>query len=127
LFVDQFARNTPYFGGGGPGYYGVRLEDIAPDGSELDLVLTFRSGERYCCVELGCHCDLRGAWYWSELRDEMGAHGLGGFPLPKVRNVRVVVEEGAFFDPGGARAPLKSEGFAYADGPFSPATESDEE
>src|SRR4051812_15910653 len=101
VFVDQFARNAPYFGGGGPNYYGVRLENIAPDGSALDLILTFRSGERYCCPELGCHCDFRDAGYWSELREGMDTHGLGESPLPTIRAVRVVVEEGATFDPGG--------------------------
>lgn len=126
MFVDQFARNAPPFGEGGPGYYGVRLEDITPDGSALDLILTFRSGERYCCPELGCHCDLRGAGYWAELRDGMDAQGLGGSPLPTIRTVRVVVEEGATFDPGGLLIPpLRSKGFVYEHGPFAPVIEPD--
>src|SRR3954451_22864463 len=85
LFADQLARNTPHFGGGGPGYYGVRLENVAPDGSELDLILTLRSGERYCCIERGCHLGVRGTRYWSGLREEMDASGLGDQPLPKIR------------------------------------------
>jgi hypothetical protein len=128
VFADHFARNTPYFGGGGPGYYGVRLENIVPDGSELDLVLTFRAGERYCCCELGCHCDLWSARYWSELRHGMDAHGLGGLPLPTIRTVWVVVEEGATFDPGGLRfPPLRSKGSVYEDGPFTPVVATEEE
>jgi|GEM_PF-1779889 len=123
VFADHFARNTPYFGGGGPGYYGVSLENVAQDGSELDLVLTFRSGERYCCSELGCHCDIRGAGYWTDLRQGMDAHGLGGLPLPTIRTVRVVVEEGSTFDPGGLRnPPLTSKGWVYEDGPFTPVS-----
>jgi hypothetical protein len=126
-FVDHFARNAPYFGGGGPGYYGVRLEDIAPDNSALDLILTFRSGERYCCPELGCHFDLRGAAFWSGLREGMDTHGLGDLPLPTIRTVRVVVEEGVTFDPGGLRfPPLVSKGFVYEHGPFAPVIEPDE-
>ena len=101
LFADRLARNSPHFGGGGPGYYGVRLENVAPDGSELDLILTLRSGERYCCFELGCHLGVRGTRYWSELRQEMDASGLGDQPLPKIRIIRVVVEDGALVDLGG--------------------------
>jgi len=123
VFVDQFARNTPSFGGGGPGYYGVSLGRVAADGSELDLILTFRTGERYCCSALGCHCDIRSAWCWSELREGMDTHGLGGLSLPTIRIVRVVVEEGATFDPGGLRIPLKSKGLVYEDGPFTPVIE----
>lgn len=126
VFVDQLARNAPHIGEGGSGDYGVRLENVAPDGSALDLILTFRSGERYCCPELGCHCDLRDEAWWSELREDMDTHGLGELPLPTIRTVRVVVEEGATFDPGGLKIPpLRSEGFVYEDGPFAPVIERD--
>jgi hypothetical protein len=121
LFVAQFARNTPYFGGGGPGYYGVRLENIASDGSEFELILTFRSGVRYCCVELGCHCGIRSPRYWSGLRKEMDTHGLGELPLPTIGIVRVVVEEGALIDLGGI--PRNHKAMEYEEGPFSPVEE----
>ena len=39
LFAGRLAQNTPHFGGGGPDYYGVSLENIAYDGSTLDLTL----------------------------------------------------------------------------------------
>ena len=44
VFADHLAPDTPHFGGGGLGYYGVRLENIAPDGSKLDLIVTLRAG-----------------------------------------------------------------------------------
>jgi hypothetical protein len=119
VFVDQFARNTPHFGGGGPGYYGVRLEHMASDGSEFDLVLTFRSGVRYCCIELGCHCGIRGPRYWSGLRKELDAYGLSELPLPTIRIVRVVVEEGALIDLGGV--PRSHRAWEHEEGPFAPA------
>ena len=125
-FNDLFARNTSYFGGGKPGYYGVRVENLVPDGSELELVLTFRSGVRYCCPELGCHCDFRSVGFWSRLRDGMDARGLVSLPLPRIRTVRVVVEDGAIFDPGGLRVPLSRVGYVYEDGLFSPVIEPDE-
>ncbi len=128
VFVDHLARNTPYFGGGGPGYYGVRLENIAPDGSELGLIVTLRSGERYCCSQPGCHFDFNSAETWSGLRGDMDAQGLRGLPLPRIHSLRVVVEEGALFDPGGLRSPpLKSRGYVREHGPFSPVIESDEQ
>jgi hypothetical protein len=124
VFVDHLARDTPYFGGGGPGYYGVRLEDIAPDGSELDLIVTLRAGERYCCSQPGCHFDFCSAETWSELRRDMNARGLRELALPRIRMLRVVVEGGALFDPGGLRSPpLKSRGYVYEDGPFPPVIE----
>jgi hypothetical protein len=118
VFVDQFAQNTPHFGGGGPGYYGVRLENIASDGSEFDLVLTFRSGVRYCCIELGCHCGIRSPRYWSGLRKQLDAHGLCELPLPTIRSVRVVVEQGALIDLGGV--PRGDKSWEYEEGPFAP-------
>jgi hypothetical protein len=124
VFVDHLARDTPYFGGGGPSYYGVRLEDIAPDGSELDLIVTLRAGERYCCSQPGCHFDFCSAQTWSGLRGDMDAQGLRELALPRIRILRVVVEAGALFDPGGLRSPpLKSRGYVHEDGPFPPVIE----
>ena len=81
VFVDHLARNTPYFGQGGPSYYGVRLENIAPDGSELDLIVTLRAGERYCCSQPGCHFDFSSAETWSGLRGDMGLRrACAGYP-----------------------------------------------
>ena len=128
VFVDHLARDTPCFGGGGPGYYGMRPEKIAPDGSDLDLIATLRAGERYCCSQPGCHFDFSSAGTWSELRGVMDAHGLRELPLPRARVLRVVVEEGAPLDPGGLRSPpLKSRGYVHEDGPFPPVIEPGEE
>lgn len=127
-FAALYARNRPYFGGGGPGYYGVGLEDVDPGGTELDLVVTFRAGEKYCCSQLGCHSHFRGAQPWSRLREEMDAQGLGEFPLPRIRKVRVVIEPGAVFDAGGRRfPPIESKGSIYEDGPFALVLGPDEE
>jgi hypothetical protein len=124
VFVDHLARNTSYFGGGGPGYYGVRLENIARDGSELDLIVTFQAGERYCCSEPGCHFDFRSTETWSGVRRDMDVQGLRALPLPRIHILRVVVEEGALFDPGGLRfPPLKSRGHVHEHGPFLPVIE----
>jgi hypothetical protein len=124
VFVDHLARDTPYFGGGGPGYYGVHLENIAPGGSELDLMVTLRAGEKYCCSQPGCHFDFCSAETWSGLRGDMDAQGLRELPLPRIHILRVVVEEGALFDPGGLRSPpLKSRGYVHEHGPFPPVIE----
>jgi len=126
-FIDLFADNVPYFGAGGPGYLGVRLEQIAPDGSELDLILTFRAGERYCCSQLGCHCNPGDAGWWSRLGELMDDHGLGELPLPTIRLIRIVVEVGATFDPGGLKnPPLLGRGEVYDYGPFCPVIEEDD-
>ncbi len=127
VFVDRFARTRSYSGRGGLGYYGVRLERVATDGTELDLILTFRAGEEYCCSELGCHCELRDAETWSGLRELMDDHGLGELPLPTIRLVRVVIEDGATFTLGRLKnPPLRSRGFVYEHGPFNPVIEEDD-
>jgi hypothetical protein len=123
VFAEILSKKTPYFGGGGQGYYGVHLENIAEDGSEVDLVLTFKASERYCCAELGCHCDFASASYWTRIREGMNACNLREFPLPHIRIVRGVAEQGATFDPGGLKAPLSREGFTYEKGPFPPVFE----
>jgi hypothetical protein len=123
-FFDYLARNRADFGERGRDCYEVSLENVAPDGSELDLVVTLQAGATYCCSEPGCHFDFRSEMAWAELRSDMDAHGLRKLPLPVIRTLRVVVEAGALFDPGGLRSPpLVSKGYAYEEGPFVPAGE----
>ncbi len=127
-FDDLLARDHPPLGRGVPGYYGVRLENIAQDGSELGLVVTLRAGETYCCSQSSCHFDFGHATIWSELRGDMDAQGLRELPLPRIRRLRVVVEAGALFDPGGLRSTsLESRGYVYEEGPFPPVIGPDEQ
>jgi hypothetical protein len=130
-FEDVFADTVPYFGGGGPGYYGVGVENVAGDGSELDVVLTFRSGTRYCCMEPGCQWGYWAEGGWSLLRECLDRNGLHHLPLPTVRRFRGVIEEGAVFDtvpaPGGLPdegAPAAHHAFEYEVGPFLPINDS---
>jgi hypothetical protein len=119
VFEAQLARNTPHFGGGGPGYYGVRLENVAPDGSSIDLVVTFRSGVRYCCMETGCHFGVGHEGYWSRLRKDMNAHHLSHIPLPTIRVVRMLVEDGCLIDLSPGK-PRTQKAMTYEVGPFDP-------
>jgi hypothetical protein len=126
-FADLFAENRSWFRDRevlvGPRYYGVHVTAITPDGSEVELVLTFRSGIRYCCFEPGCHfafCDERG---WQRLRECLGRHGLGHLPLPVVRRFRGVIERGAVMQPGMVGTPeacFVMEGSEYEVGPWHP-------
>ena len=113
--------------GGGPGYYGVRLENVAADGSEVDLVLTFRSGVRYCCFEFGCHFAFYADHGWSRLRVCMDRHGLSHVPLPAIRKVRAVIERGAVTTPSPKVAAGIMEGSEYQAGPFQPTSKDDVE
>jgi hypothetical protein len=109
-FGDLFAADIPFFGGGGPGYFGVRLEKVAADGSEVDLVLTFRSGVRYCCFESACHFPYYSARGWSLLRACMDRHGLSRYPLPVIRKFRGVIESGAVATPSAGGPSYIMEG-----------------
>src|SRR5438046_2680275 len=108
-FVDLFASNVfrdwKDYEAGGPGYYGVRIENVAPDGSEVDLVLTFLSGKRYCCFEFADHFAHYSERGWSRLRECMDRHGLQDLPLPAIRSVRAVIEKGAVMAPS-PRVPM---------------------
>jgi hypothetical protein len=69
------------------------------EGSTLDMVLTFRSGAAYCCMEWGCHLGLTPhGQRWHALRRALAAHGVAAPPRLKLQ-LTCVVEEGAvFFD-----------------------------
>jgi hypothetical protein len=105
-------------------YYGVSIDEMAPDGSEFDLTLTFKAGNRYCCPELGCHLAYSEVDWWRRLRDIMREHGLAHTPPMTIRKLRVVVEPGAClecrtdFGRGKLRSE-ESEGFTYETGPFA--------
>jgi hypothetical protein len=102
VIANLLARNRSYFGAGGPGYYGVEVENVSSDGSEFDFILTFRSGVRYCCVEHGCHIALYGsgscAGWFKEVRDGLKAAGIENLPPMTVRKLHVVVEIGTISD-----------------------------
>jgi len=124
VFIDLFAANVfdfhDGFKGGGPNYYGVRVENLATNGPELDLVLTFRAGNRYCCFEFADHFAFYSNRGWSRLRKCMDSHGLDQLPLPTIRKLHAVIEKGAVMTPS-PKVPLCIwEGSAYQAGPFVP-------
>jgi hypothetical protein len=98
-FAEMYAANVPSFGGGGSGYYGVRVKNVAADGAEVELVVTFGAGQRYCCFEPGCHFAYYDARGWAKLRAAMDRQGLGHLPLPVIRRLRGVIEAGAVMMP----------------------------
>jgi hypothetical protein len=110
--------------GGERDYYGVRVDEITPDGSEFDLTLTFKAGKRYCCPELGCHIGYSEVDWWRRLREVMRGLGLARTPPMTIRTLRVVVESGARlecltdFGRGKLRSD-ESEGFTYEAGPLA--------
>jgi len=126
----MLARNRSYFGAGGPGYYGVEVDNLSSDGSEFDLILTFKSGVRYCCIEHGCHIPLYGssescAGWFNEVRDRLRMARIENLPPMTVRKLHVVVEKGAISD--GLHhdpCPFKSR-LEYDRGPFHEVGQTD--
>jgi hypothetical protein len=118
VIADMLARNRSYFGAGGPGYHGAEVEKLSPDGSEFGLILTFKSGVRYCCIEHGCHIGLFRSGWFQEVRDRLRAAGIDDVPPMTIRRLHVVVESGAIVDEG-RHGPCRQEGRAeYDEGPF---------
>jgi hypothetical protein len=66
------------------------------EGSILDMVLTFRKGSAYCCMEWGCHLPLMDGKRWHGLRRAFAAHGVAAPPRLELR-LTCIVEEGALF------------------------------
>lgn len=126
-FVDLFADNVFDFGdgfkGGGPGYYGVRLENVDAGVPAVDLALKFRSGVPYCCFEFSCHFAFYKGRGWSRLRACLDRRGLGDFPLPVLRKVRAVIERGAAAKPSPKTALCIMEASEHETGPFRPLLE----
>src|SRR5690349_13951504 len=121
-FAEVYAANVPWFGGGGPGYYGIRLEDVSPDGAEVTLVVTFRSGVRYCCFESAGHFAYYRRLGWERLRAALDRQGLAHLPLPTIRRLRGVIEAGAVMTPNRVSPAYVSEASEYEIGPFWPVS-----
>jgi hypothetical protein len=117
-FIDYFASNRA--AGGRRDYYGVQVDGVADDGSELELTVTFKSGERYCCCESGCHTGFHSSESWRRLRALFGRHGLVEIPPVTIRLLRGVVEPGALLRCNLAFGLEEDvgEGFTYERGPY---------
>jgi hypothetical protein len=132
VISEMLARNRSYFGAGGPGYYGVEVGNLSSDGSEFDLTLTFKSGVRYCCIEHGCHIALYGsnqscAGWFKKVRDGLRMAGIENQPLMTVRNLHVVVEQGAISDGLPGHLHAQESRLEYDRGPFHEVERTDGE
>src|SRR5262245_35932438 len=92
VISDMLARNRSDFGAGGPGYYGVEVDNLSSDGTEFDLHLTFKSRVRYCWIEHGCHIPLCGssknvAGWFQEVRDRLKEAGIDNLPPMTIRRL----------------------------------------
>jgi hypothetical protein len=116
-FVEYLANTQA--AGGRLDYYGVQVDGVAKDGSGFDLILTIKSGERYCCAEPGCHTGLYDPESWRHLRLVFGRHGLADIPPVTIRRLRGVVEREALLTCNLAFGkPEESQGYAYESGPY---------
>jgi hypothetical protein len=89
--------------------YGVAA---ALDRDTLAVVLTFRKGAAYCCMEWGCHLGLFDGKRWDGLRRALAAHGV---PAPARLELRLscVVEEGALFPDPFRPDPARRGSYAF--------------
>ncbi len=92
-----------------PPNYGV---GASLDKNILSVVLTFRRGATYCCMEWGCHMPLLNGKRWDRLREELAGHGV---PLPPQLQLRLscVVEEGAIFFDEERPDPIRRDWYAF--------------
>jgi hypothetical protein len=85
--LNPDVRQTPDYG------IGATL-----DGTTLDMVLTFRCGAAYCCMEWGCHLRLHNGIRWHALRRALAVHGVVAPPRFDLRLVCAIEEGAVFFD-----------------------------
>lgn len=62
----------------------------------LDVVLTFRCGHAYCCMEWGCHMGLEANGPWQRLRETLSRQN-ASLPDRFMLKLYCVVEEEAMF------------------------------
>jgi hypothetical protein len=123
-FAELLARNPGADGRGD--YYGIEIENIAPEGSESDLILVFRSGESYCCAEPGCRLAYDEPGWWETLRRIMDDHETGDLPPLTIQRIRGIVE-------GNVRLRCHSSfglsavsaGYCYESGPHAEVVSAD--
>ena len=118
VFIEYFAGNRG--SRNRKDHYGVEVVLISSDPLELDLVLTFKAGERYCCFESGCHHWLFVRSSWERLRDTLKARGLGDLPPLTIRKLIIRVEReaiGTVYKTLGADEVAQRE-YEYAEGPI---------
>jgi hypothetical protein len=63
------------------------------------MVLTFRRGAAYCCMEWGCHLPLFNGKRWDRLRGALAAYAVPAPTQLKLRLTCVIEERAIFFDP----------------------------
>jgi len=79
---ELFRKNKPHFAKsdwpeeGRLDYYGFEVTKISDDGSIIDLKWTFKTTEKYCCIELGCHASYGDKKWWKILRDRLLVDGI---------------------------------------------------
>ncbi len=92
-FRRTLASNRP--AEGRMDYYGIEVTRASPDRSQVDMVWTFKAGERYCCAALGCHFLWHTQRNWEELRNRLKP--AGWTPPPMTIRFQVVLEQNSVF------------------------------
>jgi hypothetical protein len=84
------------------------------------LTLTFKSGERYCFAEPGCHTGFHASESWRAQREIFGRYGLADLPPVTVRRLVEVVERGALLRCNLAFGYPEAviQGYTYESGPY---------
>lgn len=68
------------------------------EGDVLDVVLTFKTGRAYCCMEWGCHLALFDGTRWDNLHQALGDSGVVAPSRLRLQLCCKIDEGAAFFD-----------------------------
>ena len=75
--------------------YGICASSPSDGASQVDLVLTFKSGAAYCCAEPGCHLPTFNPRFWERLRAQFQDAGYTEPSFPMTLRITGIVEDGA--------------------------------
>jgi len=92
-FLDYMTYGKPERA---PASFGVSVDGVSSDGSDLRLTLTFKGGHEFCCMSTVCHHGLFFAWDFERLRESFRGVGVE-LRKPIVVHARVVYEPDAVF------------------------------
>ncbi len=106
-FCARFSHSV--YAPGRKDYYDFEVRNLDAEQAAFDLLVMFKRGERYCCMEPGCHFGLWTLKDWQLIRAELARVGLGELPPLTIRRFRVQVEAELLVEVGVDVAPPEAQ------------------
>src|SRR5262245_54093873 len=95
----------------------IRLLSVNASGNRMEIEMRFRSGETYCCAELGCHVATHDAEWWKSFRSCI-SRMTDRDPPPMTLTIYGVIDAGArLLSSASLGLPIVSSAYTVVHGP----------